>query len=265
MTMRNQKAIFVSIFTVFLLLFSTSTASAKIMWGKTELKQGQIGKVTILSDTRANKILANKTTQPDKTLKKGGEFRVYTYRVIGDKQFYGLGGGLFVQKTSKIKYETPSKQKLEQLKNRSELAVRIDKKANSILTNEIALNSTKQEVLTKLGNPDRVEYSPYYENDGYLYLFKDGNTNKQLELWVNFTYDGKYVKGISFDLSDNLKNKNWYKALGKPFAVSGNVTYFYLEKTNQVLMFKPDEKHGYVGHADPNFFDALGLENPYDY
>ena len=42
--------------TVLLLIFSTTAASAKVMWGKTELKQGQIGKVTILTDVNAVKI-----------------------------------------------------------------------------------------------------------------------------------------------------------------------------------------------------------------
>ena len=113
--MRITKTMIISSITVFMLLFSTSAASAAVMWGKTELKQGQLGKVTIVSDVNASKIV-NNTIQPDKAVKKGEEYRVYSHRKIGDKEFYGVGGGLFIEKTSKIKYETPSKSKLAQLK-----------------------------------------------------------------------------------------------------------------------------------------------------
>ncbi|USK57736.1 hypothetical protein LIS82_27555 (plasmid) [Cytobacillus solani] len=65
--MNNKKKLLVSIFTVFLLLFSSSVASAKVMWGKTELKKGQIGKVTILTNVTATKINENTLTQ-DKRL-----------------------------------------------------------------------------------------------------------------------------------------------------------------------------------------------------
>ena len=112
--MKNKKAIIISIFTVFLLLFSTSTASAKVMWGKTELKQGQIGKVTILTNVNAVSQKGNTVVQ-GKGLKKGEEFRVYSYRVFGDSGYYGLGGGLFVKKSNAVKYETPSKVKLQAL------------------------------------------------------------------------------------------------------------------------------------------------------
>lgn len=112
--MKTKKSIMLSIFTVLLLLFSTSTASAKVMWGKTELKQSQIGKVTILANTNATKISGNTLTQAKK-LSKGEEYRVYSYKVVSGSGYYGLGGGLFVKKSSSVKYETPSKVKLQAL------------------------------------------------------------------------------------------------------------------------------------------------------
>ena len=84
------------------------------MWGKTELKQGQIGKVTILTNVNAVSQKGNTLVQ-GKVLKKGEEFRVYSYRVFGDSGYYGLGGGLFVKKSDRVKYETPSKVKLQAL------------------------------------------------------------------------------------------------------------------------------------------------------
>ena len=67
--LKNKKIFFISIMTVLLLIFSATAASAKVMWGKTELKQGQIGKVTILTDVNAVKISGN-TIKQDKNLKR---------------------------------------------------------------------------------------------------------------------------------------------------------------------------------------------------
>ena len=55
-------------------------AATKIMWGKTELKLGQIGKVTILSNTNLIKIASNGSLSTVRTLKKGEEYRVYSYK-----------------------------------------------------------------------------------------------------------------------------------------------------------------------------------------
>lgn len=94
--MNLKKILVLSFLSLFIFIFQTSDASAKVMWGKTELKKGQIGKVTILSNVNAAKINGN-TLKQDKRLKKGDEYRIYSYRVLGDSSYYGLGGGLFVK------------------------------------------------------------------------------------------------------------------------------------------------------------------------
>jgi hypothetical protein len=83
----------------------------KVMWGKTELKLGQIGKVTILSNTNLVKMDSNGSLTTVRTLKKGEEYRVYSYN-SNHGGLYGVGGGSYIQKSSNIKYETPSKSKL---------------------------------------------------------------------------------------------------------------------------------------------------------
>lgn len=83
----------------------------KVMWGKTELKVGQIGKVTILSDTPLVKLNNDGTLTTVRTLKKGEEYRVYSYKGQHNG-LYGVGGGNFIQKNQNVKYETPSKAKL---------------------------------------------------------------------------------------------------------------------------------------------------------
>lgn len=115
----KKKSIFVSVFTVFLLLFTTGVASAKVMWGKTELKQGQIGKITILGTTDLVRINTDGSLSVIRNLNKGEEYRVYSYK-NDHGGLYGVGGGSFVQKNpSEVKYETPSKSKLAELEKES--------------------------------------------------------------------------------------------------------------------------------------------------
>ncbi|KQL33344.1 MBL fold metallo-hydrolase [Psychrobacillus sp. FJAT-21963] len=110
--MKNKclKILFVVVllFSVFSIISPTVNAdNQKVMWGKTELKKGQIGKITVLSNTS----LLDKNSKVVRTLKKGEEYRIYTYKGTNGG-LYGLGGGLFVKKSSTLKYETPSKSKL---------------------------------------------------------------------------------------------------------------------------------------------------------
>ncbi len=102
-----------------LALLESSNPSAKVMWGKTELKPGQIGKVTILRDIGAEIAdpAAIRKYRVVKMLKPGEEYRVYGTKRIGEILLYDLGGGLYVQRTNNIKYETPSKAKLALLNN----------------------------------------------------------------------------------------------------------------------------------------------------
>lgn len=87
------------------------SAPVRVMWGKTELKLGQIGKVTILSNTNLVKLANDGSLTTVRPLKKGEEFRVYSYK-SNHGGLYGVGGGSYVQKSTKVKYETPSKRKL---------------------------------------------------------------------------------------------------------------------------------------------------------
>lgn len=85
--------------------------AVRVMWGKTELKVGQIGKVTILSNTNLVKMDNNGSLTTVRPLKKGEEYRVYSYK-SNHGGLYGVGNGSYVQKSTKVKYETPSKKKL---------------------------------------------------------------------------------------------------------------------------------------------------------
>lgn len=87
----------------------------KVMWGKTELKSGQLGKVTILKETKLYSLKDNKLVA-GKALPVKGEYRVYSFKNVSTSDIYGVGGGKYIKKDSSIKYETPSKRKLAELK-----------------------------------------------------------------------------------------------------------------------------------------------------
>ena len=95
-----------------------SGADDKIMWGKTELKKGQIGKVTILKSINLWQDGPNGKLQLVRVLKPEEEYRVYSYREDHGGQ-YNVGGGMWITKMDGyIKYETPSKAMLAKLKNK---------------------------------------------------------------------------------------------------------------------------------------------------
>ncbi|MBD7943176.1 hypothetical protein MKZ20_04525 [Psychrobacillus sp. FSL K6-2684] len=116
MTMKIKRYLSLFVITVsFILLTSVyAEAAVKVMWGKTELKVGQIGKVTVQSNTTLWKIGPDQSLIKVRDLKKGEEYRVYRY-TNDHNGLYGVGGGNFVKKDISIKYETPSKAKLKQL------------------------------------------------------------------------------------------------------------------------------------------------------
>jgi hypothetical protein len=88
-----------------------------LMWGNSELKRGQIGRITVQKPINLWKRDRYNQLQFVRILKPGEQYRVYSYDNLYGGQ-YGLGGGYYVTKMpTHIKYETPSKQLLEKLKN----------------------------------------------------------------------------------------------------------------------------------------------------
>ncbi|MEK4523059.1 VCBS domain-containing protein [Psychrobacillus sp. FSL W7-1457] len=114
MKLKRYVALFVITVSLFLVNSVYAEAKIKVMWGKTELKVGQIGKVTVQSDTTLWKLEADQSLTKVRSLKKGEEYRVYRY-ISSHNGLYGVGGGNFVKKDISIKYETPSKAKLRLL------------------------------------------------------------------------------------------------------------------------------------------------------
>lgn len=74
-----------------------TSADTRVMWGKTELKSSQIGKVTILSNKSLWKLEKDNSLTKVRDLKKGEEYRVYSYKSIHGG-LYGVGAGLILKR-----------------------------------------------------------------------------------------------------------------------------------------------------------------------
>ncbi|AIE61476.2 5'-Nucleotidase domain protein [Bacillus methanolicus MGA3] len=87
-----------------------------VMWRNSELKKGQIGRITVQKPINLWKRDKDQRLQFVRILKPGEQYRVYTFdNLYGGR--YGLGGGYFVTKMPKhVKYETPSKKLLDKVK-----------------------------------------------------------------------------------------------------------------------------------------------------
>ena len=230
------------------------------MWGKTELKQGQIGKVTILTNVNAVSQQGNTLVQ-GKRLKKGEEYRVYSYRVFGDSGYYGLGAGLFVKKSDRIKYETPSKIKLQALgvkytehtyapfinypKIEGLISSDAQRKINNTILNHIKnsyqnkLDLEKQEII------DRQEFPELFPYEYETYYSVKYNKNNVLSILI---YDYRYLGGAhgsttvaSYNFDVITGNQTTLNSVAKT-----NSAYLKMEKYARVDLLNQNAKMGMV-------------------
>lgn len=87
----------------------------KVWWDGIELKVGQIGRLNVLKDTPLYKLDGDKKVY-SRTLKAGEFYRIYAFK----PGMLSVGGGYFVDRDSKVMYETPSKSKLQLVQMRVE-------------------------------------------------------------------------------------------------------------------------------------------------
>lgn len=89
-----------------------------VYWDGAILKKGQIGRVTVNKAINLWKRTATNKLEFVRILKPGETYRVYNFDSKYGGQ-YGVGGGYFITNMkSHIKYETPSKAKLQQLQGK---------------------------------------------------------------------------------------------------------------------------------------------------
>lgn len=87
----------------------------KVWWDEAELTPGQIGRLTVLKETKLYK-LDGETKVYSRTLKAGEFYRIYAFK----PGMLSVGGGYYVDRDSTVNYETPSKAKLDLVQMRAE-------------------------------------------------------------------------------------------------------------------------------------------------
>ena len=150
---------------------ASADTPSKIMWGKTELKIGQIGKVTVLQDTPLVQIATDGTLTTIRTLRKGDEYRVYSYKSQNNGLF-GVGAGSFVQKNANIKYETPSKRKLEIIAFK-----KLFQEANAIQNSTTTGYYTKQDMMALFNSHFTDWFTVHFISHSMMKKVIDGVTH----------------------------------------------------------------------------------------
>ncbi|MED4532921.1 DUF3298 and DUF4163 domain-containing protein [Metabacillus fastidiosus] len=108
--MKKALLVFFSIILLSIGFIQPQPANAKVMWGSIEMKKGQIGKVTMLKDVDIYVKKGDSYSVTGKA-KKNQVNRVYT----NQNGYLGIGGGKFIKNDKSVKYETPSKSRLQAL------------------------------------------------------------------------------------------------------------------------------------------------------
>ncbi|WP_409271502.1 hypothetical protein V1499_18515 [Neobacillus sp. SCS-31] len=187
--------------------------STKVMWGKDELKKGQIGRATILKDTQLYKLSDDTKLTPTRKLKKGEIYRIYNYKPLAGG-LYGLGGGHYVKKAD-IKYETPSKDKKDAVDRVGKCTQSVTDKYKTLFIGEGS-----------------------YPNDPLT------NTNHYQLYYPQITKEGKLT--IEIKKGSSLSKANWESFRDKDLIGSISLVFNY-EKTDYELYNVPTF---YIAYAD---------------
>lgn len=157
----------------------------KVWWDGIELKPGQIGRLIIKKDTSLFKLDGNKRIH-SRTLKAGEFYRIYAFK----PGLLSVGGGYYVERDTKITYQTPSKKKLDQVKLIQTCSI----VKNSRVTFQLNDSNGVDYNVYIVGTNEKRAYGSYYTNswnfawagvaEGDLlykgnykiYLQKDGST-----------------------------------------------------------------------------------------
>jgi hypothetical protein len=155
----------------------------KISWDGAELVNGQIGRLTVLKDTRLFSLQGEKKVE-SKILKQGEVYRIYAFK----PGMLSVGGGFFVDRDDKVKYVTPSKTKLNAVK-----CIQEHKKNGSLTGLEIRLKNIIKEVI----KPSMTDFEKIY----YIHDFLVKQVEYDLDNYFKNTipYDDYTAEGALFN------------------------------------------------------------------
>ncbi|WP_316569484.1 transglutaminase domain-containing protein [Neobacillus sp. YIM B06451] len=263
-----------------------------VWWNGAILKKGQIGRLTILKNTPLYKVSGSTKTFV-RTLKKGDFYRIYAFK----PGLLSVGGGLYVERNEAVKYETPSKAKLEESYCKYELNIydELEKKKAAIIK-EAKLK--KNDLAKILYVHDTLVNMIEYDEEGYAEIIR---TN---DLWGPYpvyhtalgalVFGKAYCDGYTYALNDILRELGItaYQVTSRPMAhswsmVKLNGQYYHIDLTwadigdeaSYYNLLKSDEAIKAAGHygwdgpftddgkqikATSTIFNSLGQNMTYD-
>lgn len=165
---------------------SSVQASGKINWGKIEVTEGVVGKVTVLKDTSTYSISKNKL-KTNKKVKKGIELAVFGTQKYNSTTLYEVGNNTYIKKSTKIKYTKIPKKLLEELKKSEDPQISY----LSTLLPGLSYGMSREEVRQVLGiKPDQSRKDSEHYNvsvDEFSPLKKFAK-HGETEFWVGFYF-----------------------------------------------------------------------------
>lgn len=183
----------------------------KIWWDGVELKVGQIGRLFVLENTPLYKMDGDSKIVT-RTLKTGENYRIYAFK----PGMLSVGGGLFVDRDTRVKYETPSKTKLSLLACKKEA-----------MQATIYIGESKASVESKLGKEKRVSINEY----GFQwYTYHEQYKNFYMISYKDNKVAGIYSNSIGFNhhsVQPGATRQAVMSELGTPIKgiLKGNINY----------------------------------------
>jgi hypothetical protein len=263
---KKSVGLFIS-FVILLVLSLPHNASAKVLWDGAELKKGQIGKLTVLKDTNLYKLDGTVLRK----LTPGEVYRIYTF--LPGK--LGLGAGYYVDRDTRIKYQTPSKEKLQALgvkiiSNNYQGKMKYPQVSNLVSkTAQDLINETiKKHIrfsynsylkLEAQEQADRQTYleehgHPVPENEEFMYSYNHDvsyeikyNENNQLSILM---YDSIYMGGAHG--IENVTSYNFNVSTGQQLHLS-NITSNY----SKIKKFAITDLKNRAARGEGIFVDSL--------
>ncbi|MFE8701713.1 CAP-associated domain-containing protein [Cytobacillus sp. FJAT-54145] len=203
------------------------TTNTKIWWDGVELRVGQIGRLEVLKDTDLYKLEDNQETY-SRTLKAGEKYRIYAFK----PGRLSVGGGYYVDRDSRVHYETPSKSKLA--------LVACKKQEAEMSALSIKIGESKSSIEQKLGQAKRTSLNEYGINwnthhNQYDHFYMVGyERDKVIQIYSND--ESLYVNGVHKGLS----GKEVVSLLGSPIKgiIKGNVNYLITNNEEEQTFYK---------------------------
>ncbi|WP_053368301.1 CAP-associated domain-containing protein [Bacillus sp. FJAT-27245] len=208
-------------------LCSGISSGTIVQWDGDELKLGQIGRLTVLSDTPLYKV-AGDSRQFARMLKAGETYRIYAFK----PGMLSVGGGYYVDRDTRVKYETPSKTKLGQL----------ECKKASIAESKmpVELTDTRTIIVDKLGTEKRISANEYGTS---WYTYHKGYRKYYMISYVNGKIGALYTMDTAFQFENvkvGMARDAVIASLGKPVEgiLKGSVSYSTQNDSEQQTFYK---------------------------